>query len=131
MHVAILQFHLMIDGATGLKDKRRVVRSLKDRLHKQHMVCVAEVGSLETWNLAEMGIVACNRNAEYLREQMRAIIGKLQSLPDARLADHELEIVSAEVVAGDPTDESGKPLWTEAEKREPGGAGDDAGEAAA
>ncbi len=126
MHVAILQFHLMIDGATGLKDKRKVVRSVKDRLHKQHMVAVAEVGSLETWNLAEMGLVACNRNAEYLREQMQAIIGKLQSLPDARLAQHDLEIVSAEVVAGDPVDETGKPLWTEAEKREAGEAGEEA-----
>jgi len=118
MFVAILQFHLMIDGATGLKDKRKVVRSVKDRLHKQHMVCVAEVDSLDTWNHATMGIVACNRNAEYLREQMQAIIGKLQSLPDARLADHALEVVGVEVLTGEPVDEKGKPLWTEAERRD-------------
>ncbi len=55
MFIAILQFHLMIDGSTGLKDKRRVVRSIKDRLHKDHMVAVAEVDDLETWNLATMG----------------------------------------------------------------------------
>ena len=42
MFIAILQFHLMIDGSSGLKDKRRVVRSIKDRLHKDHMVAVAE-----------------------------------------------------------------------------------------
>jgi uncharacterized protein YlxP (DUF503 family) len=117
MFIAILQFQMMIDGSTGLKDKRRVVRSIKDRLHKQHMVCVAEVDSLETWNLATMGIVACNRNAEYLRTQMQAIIGKLQHYPGGRLADHELEIIGAEVVTGEPVDEAGKPLWTEQERR--------------
>src|SRR5205814_4967786 len=80
VYIAILQFHLMIDGATGLKDKRRVVRSVKDRLHKQHMVAVAEVDDLETWNLATMGLVACNRSHDYLQEQMQAIIKKLESL---------------------------------------------------
>lgn len=117
MFIAILQFHLMIDGSSGLKDKRRVVRSIKDRLHKDHMVAVAEVDDLETWNLATMGLVACNRSGGYLQEQMQAIILKLQAHPAARLADHSLEIISAESVAGDPVDESGKPLWTEAEKR--------------
>ena len=117
MFIAILQFSLMIDGATGLKDKRRVVRSVKDRLHKQHMVSVAEVGTLETWNLATMGLVACNRNAEYLREQMQAIIGKLGSLPDARLADHSLEVIGADSLVADALSEDGSPLWTESEKR--------------
>lgn len=118
MFIAILQFSLMIDGATGLKDKRRVVRSVKDRLHKQHMVSVAEVDTLDTWNLATMGLVACNRNAEYLREQMQAIIGKLQSLPDARLADHSLEVVGADSVSAGAIGEDGKPLWTEDDKRD-------------
>ena len=118
MFIAILQFRLMIDGAMGLKDKRRVVKSLKDKLHHEHMVSVAEIDSLETWNLATLGVVACNKDAPYLRQTMDAILKKLQSLPDARLADHSLEIVGAEAITGDPTDESGQPLWTEAEKRQ-------------
>jgi uncharacterized protein YlxP (DUF503 family) len=117
MFIAILQFSLMIDGSTGLKDKRKVVRSLKDRLHKQHMVSVAEVDTLDTWNLATMGLVACNRNAEYLREQMQAIVGKLRSLPDARLADHALEVIGSDALAADALNEDGTPLWTESEKR--------------
>ncbi|HMN41137.1 MAG TPA: DUF503 domain-containing protein [Phycisphaerales bacterium] len=118
MYIAILQFHMMIDGSTGLKDKRRVVRSIKDKLHRDHMVAVAEVDDLETWNLATLGLVACNRSEAYLQEQMQAIIRKLETHPAARLADHALEIISAESATADPVDEAGKPLWTEAEKRE-------------
>src|SRR4051812_16703188 len=117
MFIAILQFHMTIDGATSLKDKRGVVRSIKDKLHKQHMVAVAEVDDLDTWNLATMGLVACNRSHDYLQEQMQAIIKKLETHPDARLADHALEIISAESAAAEPVDEQGKPLWTEDEKR--------------
>jgi uncharacterized protein YlxP (DUF503 family) len=118
MFIAILQFHLMIDGATGLKDKRRVVRSIKDKLHKQHMVAVAEVDDLDTWNLATLGLVACNRSQDYLQNQMQSIIEKLQAHPNARLADHALEIISAESATADATDENGQPLWTEADKRD-------------
>jgi uncharacterized protein YlxP (DUF503 family) len=118
MYIAILQFTMMIDGATGLKDKRRVVRSIKDRLHKNHMVAVAEVDTLDTWNLATMGLVACNRSHDYLQTQMQAIIKKLRTHPEARLNDHALEIITAESAAGDPVDENGRPLWTEAEKRD-------------
>jgi hypothetical protein len=117
MFIAILQFQLLIDGAMGLKDKRRVVKSLKDRLHREHMVAVAEVGELETWNLASMGVVACGSDGAYLRTLMQTIVSKLRSLPDARLADHSVEVVGAEVVAGDATDDSGKPLWTEEDRR--------------
>lgn len=117
MHIAILQFEMQISGAMSLKDKRRVVRSIKDHLHKHHMVSVAEVGALETWNLAILGIVACNRSGAYLQQVMDNIVAKLRTHPDARLGECSLEIVSADMLKGD-ADESGEPLWTEAERRE-------------
>ena len=48
MVVGILQFELLVPGATSLKDKRRVVKSVKDRLHREHLVSVAEVGPAST-----------------------------------------------------------------------------------
>lgn len=118
MHIAILQFELFIDDAQSLKDKRRVVRSVKDKLHKHHMVSVAEIGSLEIWNRADIGIVACNRNAAYLQGVMDAIVDKLRSHPEARLGECQLDIVSAGDIAADGASEDGSPLWTPDEKRE-------------
>ncbi len=118
MFIAILQFRLMIDGANGLKDKRRVVKSVKDTLHREHMVAVAEVGSLEVWNLAEIGLVACGADGGRLGTLMQSIVSKLQKLPDGRLADYHIDIVPSEAVAGEARDEHGGPLWTEAERRD-------------
>lgn len=118
MHIAILQFEMHIDGAQSLKDKRRVVRSIKDHLHKHHMVSVAEVAALETWNLAILGIVACNRSGAYLQQVMDNIVAKLQTHPEGRLGDCSLEIVSADMLKAGDTDEAGNPLWTEDERRE-------------
>lgn len=117
MHIGILQFDLVIDGAQSLKDKRRVVRSIKDRLHRDHMVSVAEVDYLEVWNKAGLGLVACSRDAAYLQGVLEAIVKKLDTHPDARLDHYALDIVQAESVTADSVDENGKPLWTEAERR--------------
>ncbi len=116
MHIGILQFELFVDHAQSLKDKRRVVRSVKDRLHREHQVSVAEVGSLDVWNRADMGLVGCSGDAGYLSGMLEAIVRKLEALPDARLGAFSMEIVGAKQVAGGDDAE----LWTEGERRDAG-----------
>ena len=43
MFIGVLQMELSIPGAQSLKDKRRVIKSVKDRLSARHNVSVAEV----------------------------------------------------------------------------------------
>ena len=52
MIIGVLQFELLMRGNESLKDKRRIVKSLKDRLHRSHMVSVAEIGALDERNVA-------------------------------------------------------------------------------
>jgi hypothetical protein len=47
MTVGILQLELTIEDAMSLKDKRRVILSLKDRIAHGHNVSIAEVGALD------------------------------------------------------------------------------------
>lgn len=119
MHLGILQFDLVIDGAQSLKDKRRIVRSIKDRLHRDHMVSVAEVADQEVWNRAGMGLVACSGSADFLQGVLEAIVRKLEQHPEARLENYALDVVQADYVTAEPVDDSGVPLWTEDERREP------------
>ncbi len=118
MHIGILQFELLIRGATSIKDKRRVVRSVKDHLHREHLVSVAEVAYLDKMGVAGMGLSMVNRNAGYIKEVLDIIIGKLRKLSDAELGSHHVEILSGEQLPAAFTGEDGQPLWTEADKRE-------------
>lgn len=122
MKVAILQFELLIDGAASLKDKRRVVKSVKDRLHREHMVSVAEVGDQEVWNRASLGLAGVSADGAYLHGVLATIVRKLQSLPEARLGGCESDVVDVADLGGF-TAEDGTPLWTEAERRDDGGNG--------
>jgi uncharacterized protein len=64
--IAFLTLELRIEEAQSLKDKRRVVRSLKDRLRAHFNVAVAELDSSGLWNRATLGIVSVSGSREYL-----------------------------------------------------------------
>ena len=63
MVVGVISWKLEIIGAQSLKDKRSVVKSLKDRLHKQFNVSAAETGHQDVWQICELsaGVVAGTR----------------------------------------------------------------------
>ncbi len=118
MFIGILQFELRLRGASSLKDKRRVVRSLKDRLHRDHLVSVAEVAHLDNMHVAGMALALVNRDQKYLNEVLDAIIGKLRKLTDAELGDCYREVLSGSQLPSAFTTDEGEPLWTEDERRD-------------
>ncbi len=96
MLIGILQFELLIHGAESLKDKRRVVRSVKDKLHREHLVSVAEVAALDQAGIAIMGLAAVSNSAVKLESTMDRIIHKLRCLHDAELGAHRREVLHGE-----------------------------------
>ena len=93
MVLAILQFDLHVRGSQSLKDKRRVVNSVKDRLHHEHMVSVAEVGALESMTVARMGLSLVTNDVKYAAQVLDRIMVKLRGLHDAELGDARREIL--------------------------------------
>ena len=55
--VGCLYLELFISEAQSLKDRRKVLTSLKDRIRKKFPVATAEVGHTEKWQTAELAIV--------------------------------------------------------------------------
>jgi uncharacterized protein YlxP (DUF503 family) len=124
MKLALLEFDLFIHGSASLKDKRSVVKSLKDRLHREHMVSVAEVGLLDHLGVARLGLAAVGSDAKYLSGLLDRIIEKLRAMDDAELGELRREIFDPDDAGWDERAEDGSPLWTPEESR---GAGDDTG----
>ncbi|CAG0948741.1 hypothetical protein PHYC_00054 [Phycisphaerales bacterium] len=93
MVLAILQFELLIPGAESLKDKRRVVNSLKDRLHREHQVSVAEVGLLDTPHAARMALALVTNDGRRAGQTLDRITTRLRALNEAELGDCSREIL--------------------------------------
>jgi uncharacterized protein YlxP (DUF503 family) len=71
--IASLTLELRIEHAQSLKDRRQVVRSLKDRLRSSFNVSVAELDPSPLWNQATIGVVAINHSRDYLDGLMKNV----------------------------------------------------------
>ena len=71
--IAYLALEIRIEGAHSLKDKRQVVRSVKDGLRTRFNVSVAEVDPSDAWQRATLGVVSISSSREYLHGLMRSV----------------------------------------------------------
>jgi hypothetical protein len=71
--IAFLTLELRIEAARSLKDKRQVVRSLKDRIRSRFNVAVAELDASGVWTRASLGIVSISDSHDYLEGLMNHV----------------------------------------------------------
>ena len=96
MVVGILQLELAIDGSRSLKDKRRVVASLKDRLHREHQVSVAEVASLEDHRIAVLGVTLASNSVPHCQSMLDRLVDKVRFGRGYALSDHNVQILTGQ-----------------------------------
>ena len=91
MFVGVLEISLHIPDAQSLKDKRRVIQSLKDRIRRQFNVSLAETDGQDTWQRCTlvMAMVAVQRVA--VENELNHILNLLDGEPEAAVTDHRIE----------------------------------------
>jgi uncharacterized protein YlxP (DUF503 family) len=92
MIVASLRVRLLIRESRSLKDKRQVVRSIKDRLRQRFNVAAAEVEAQDHRQLAVLGFATVSNEAGHARAVLQEIVAALRQHPVAELLDHELDV---------------------------------------
>jgi uncharacterized protein YlxP (DUF503 family) len=85
--VGTLEIELRLDGCFNLKEKRRVLQSLLQRLRNELGVAVAEVGDNDLWNCALIGIATVSAHAGTIETALDHVVSRID-------ADPEVEIVS-------------------------------------
>jgi uncharacterized protein YlxP (DUF503 family) len=93
MHIGLLQAALSIPDAYSLKDKRRVIKSLKDRVVSKMNVSVAEVGRQEVWNRAELAFVTVAAEKTVVEKRLSEITQRLEQNQDWILLEMKTEFL--------------------------------------
>ena len=70
MAIAQPTLELRIEHAKSLKDRRQVIRSMKDQLRQGFHISVAEMDEAVTWQSATIGVVAISHSRSYLHGLM-------------------------------------------------------------
>lgn len=73
MHILLIKINLHIPLAHSLKEKRREIKSLKDRLSSRFNASVAEIDALDKWQQAVLGVCMISNDKSYLDKQFGLI----------------------------------------------------------
>ncbi|MBI5376861.1 MAG: DUF503 domain-containing protein [Candidatus Schekmanbacteria bacterium] len=91
MTVGVLKIVLVIPGSRSLKDKRQVVKSIKDRVRNKFNVSVAEVGGQDLWQRCELGFAAVSSDKQLIESMLQQIINLIELSGSALISDSSIE----------------------------------------
>ena len=110
MIIGVIEFELYIRQSQSLKDKRHVVKSVKDRLRNRFNVSVAEVDFHEDRKRAAIAAVMVGTDTAYVQGGLDEIRNMLRGVPGAELGRVEIDFVY-----GDGDGDNGFGDWTDNE----------------
>jgi uncharacterized protein YlxP (DUF503 family) len=93
MTIGVLQLELSIGDAMSLKDKRRVVKSLKDRIAHGHNVSIAEVGALDAHRRSILGIAMVSNDRAYVEGALSKLVDFVRTVGNVDLVDYQIELL--------------------------------------
>jgi hypothetical protein len=90
--VGTLRLRLIVRGARSLKDKRRVVKSIKERLANRFNAAVAEVGDLDVYQSAVLGVAVVANDHARVQTTLDRIVHFAANAPGAELVAADREV---------------------------------------
>lgn len=93
MTIGVLQMDLRICGARSLKEKRRVVKSLKQLLRNRFNCSVSEVDFKDQWQRARLAACVVGDDSRFVNTQLNEIVRFSENKSGAELMDYEIEML--------------------------------------
>ena len=93
MAVGLLTLELHLAEAQSLKDKRQVIRSLKDRLRANFNVAVAELDFEDTWQRSVVGVVTLSNEEQHVEESLQKVLAEADRILGPLLVAHAVDLL--------------------------------------
>ncbi len=92
-HIGVLLVQLYIPSAQSLKDKRMILKSLKDRGVQKFHVSFAELDDLDKWQSAVYGLTLIGNDNRSLDQCLQSIVSFIQSFRDLEISDYQISFL--------------------------------------
>jgi hypothetical protein len=93
MVVGVLQMRLVIREAQSLKDKRRIVKSLRDRIRNDFNVSASEIEDLDRRQSAVLGVAIVTNDGTFAQQVLAKVVDLARRTPGAALTEYETELL--------------------------------------
>src|SRR5580658_6371880 len=93
MVVGVCRVSLMLGDSHSLKEKRSVLRRVKDRVQNKFNCAIAEVGDQDIWQTAQIGFAVVSNERGFTQSMVQKILGFIDELGIAKLTDDEQDYI--------------------------------------
>ena len=93
MIIGVLTVELAVFEAQSLKDKRRVIQSVKQKLRNRFNVSVAEVGYDDSPKRCRLGIVTVSNESKHVHSLLDNIVDLMRRVGEMTLLDYQRELL--------------------------------------
>lgn len=93
MTIGVLQISVSIPESHSLKDKRQILRSLKDKILHSMNVSVAEIGSQDAWQFADLAFVTVAGQQDVVDKRLASVRSRLSANPRLVVLDMHTELL--------------------------------------
>lgn len=93
MVIGVLEIVLYLPESHSLKDKRQVVKSLKDKVRQRFNVAVAEVDDLDLWQKAHLGILSLGNDRRQVNGRLAQVLNYIERIQPAADMDSRLDLL--------------------------------------
>jgi uncharacterized protein len=93
MHLATLTVTIYLGEGSSLKDKRQVVKSLVDTTRQKFNVSIAEIGDLDLWRKAKLGVAVVSNDSAHCNRVLDKVLDTWESNPAFEVGEVEMEVL--------------------------------------
>ena len=93
MKVGYCSIKFILHGARSLKEKRRVIKTIKDRVKNKFNVSIAEDGGQDVWGALHLGIAVVGSDSRYLEGLMSQTVNFIDLMYLADITEHQTEVI--------------------------------------
>ncbi len=92
MLVSTLKVDLLLRESRSLKDRRRVLNSVKGRIRSKFNVSIADVGEQSMWHRAVLGVAVVSNDGRFANEVLSKVLRLIESEPRVEVLEQVLDL---------------------------------------
>ncbi len=94
MVIGVCQLDLLMRENSSLKDKRRILKKILERVKHTFNVSIAEVGNHDLWQSAQIGFCIVGNDKRFINSSLDKVIGFIEALNSAEIIRSEIELLN-------------------------------------
>ena len=89
-HIGVLVVDLYIPGAQSLKDRRMVLRSIKDKVRSKYNASISQLDTEDKWQTATFGVAMIGNDNRYVQGCLQDILNFIENSNGCEISDHQI-----------------------------------------